>query len=253
MTERLFLNERNLAEMGMDPRNISTLRKLAEFADALTRIGDTEDSLGLKQPLDADLTAIAALTTAAAGRSVLTLADPAEDRIAFWDDSADSAAWLQLGTGLNISGTTLSANSFRGALVKKAADQIGANYSGAGAVVTWDAEDYDTDTIHSTSSNTSRLTVPIGVTKIRIKFSLLLSNVTANSTVLTDILKNGSSGFNGTQAGCDTNATTSVRYGGETATITVTSGDYFELHLNTADPLIDINATYSWFAMEIVE
>lgn len=63
---------------------------------------------GNAQPLDADLTAIAALTTAAAGRSVLTLADPNADRIVFWDDSADSAAWLALGSHLSISGTTLS-------------------------------------------------------------------------------------------------------------------------------------------------
>jgi hypothetical protein len=39
------------------------------------------------QPLDSDLTAIAALTTTAAGRSVLTIADPGVDRIVAWDDS----------------------------------------------------------------------------------------------------------------------------------------------------------------------
>lgn len=39
------------------------------------------------QPLDADLTAIAALSTTAAGRSVLTIADPGVDRIVAWDDS----------------------------------------------------------------------------------------------------------------------------------------------------------------------
>ncbi len=61
------------------------------------------------QPLDADLTAIAALTTDAAGRSVLTLTDPNADRIAFWDDSAGAFAWLTPGTGLAITGTTLDA------------------------------------------------------------------------------------------------------------------------------------------------
>lgn len=63
------------------------------------------------QPLDADLTAIAALTTAAAGRSVLTLTDPGADRIGFWDDSAGTFEWLTIGTGLSISGTTLSGAS----------------------------------------------------------------------------------------------------------------------------------------------
>jgi hypothetical protein len=59
------------------------------------------------QPLDADLTAIAALTTDAAGRSGLTLTDPGADRITFWDDSASSMAYLTL-NGLAITGTVLS-------------------------------------------------------------------------------------------------------------------------------------------------
>lgn len=37
------------------------------------------------------------------------LADPNADRILFWDDSADSYAFLSLGTNLSISGTTLNA------------------------------------------------------------------------------------------------------------------------------------------------
>jgi hypothetical protein len=41
-----------------------------------------------KQPLDTDLTAIAALTTTASGRSVLTHADPNLDQLYMWDDSA---------------------------------------------------------------------------------------------------------------------------------------------------------------------
>jgi hypothetical protein len=48
------------------------------------------------QPLDADLTAIAALATVAAGRSVLTIADPGADRIVAWDDSAGAMAAIAL-------------------------------------------------------------------------------------------------------------------------------------------------------------
>lgn len=40
------------------------------------------------QPLDSDLTSIAALATTAAGRSVLTMTDPNMDRFMVWDDSA---------------------------------------------------------------------------------------------------------------------------------------------------------------------
>ncbi len=48
------------------------------------------------QPLDADLTAIAALSTTTAGRSVLTIADPNADRVVAWDDSAGSMAAIAL-------------------------------------------------------------------------------------------------------------------------------------------------------------
>ena len=51
-----------------------------------------------KQPLDADLTAIAAL------------ADPNADRILFWDDSLGAYTFLTPGTNLSITGTTLDAS-----------------------------------------------------------------------------------------------------------------------------------------------
>lgn len=71
----------------------------ANAAAVLTTIG--------AQPLDSDLTALAALTTNAAGRSILTLTDPNADRIAFWDDSAGAYAHLVPGNGLQISTTDL--------------------------------------------------------------------------------------------------------------------------------------------------
>jgi microcystin-dependent protein len=63
------------------------------------------------QPLDADLTAIAALSTTAGGRGLLTLSDPGADRIVFWDDSAGAFTHLTLGTGLTITTTTLNADT----------------------------------------------------------------------------------------------------------------------------------------------
>lgn len=48
------------------------------------------------QPLDADLTAVAALTTTAAGRSVLTVSDDALDEIVVWDDSASTMKTMPL-------------------------------------------------------------------------------------------------------------------------------------------------------------
>ena len=48
------------------------------------------------QPLDSDLTAVAALTTSAAGLSTLTIADPGADRIVAWDDTAGAMAAIAL-------------------------------------------------------------------------------------------------------------------------------------------------------------
>lgn len=62
----------------------------------------------ITQAYDSDLAAIAALTTTAAGRSILTLADPNEDRFAMWDDSAGAFVMGTLGTGLLFSGTSLA-------------------------------------------------------------------------------------------------------------------------------------------------
>jgi hypothetical protein len=52
--------------------------------------------LDAKQPLDSDLTAIAALTTTAAGLTSLTFADPGADRVLAWDDSAGAVAPIAL-------------------------------------------------------------------------------------------------------------------------------------------------------------
>lgn len=72
------------------------------------------------QPLDADLTAIAALTTDAAGRSILTLTDPGADRLAFWDDSVGSYAHLTLGEGLTITDAELNAETTQAATTDQA-------------------------------------------------------------------------------------------------------------------------------------
>lgn len=59
------------------------------------------------QAYDADLAAIAGLTTDAAGRSVLVLTDPDADRLLFWDDSAGTMAHATPANGIEISGTSV--------------------------------------------------------------------------------------------------------------------------------------------------
>lgn len=52
--------------------------------------------------------AIAAQLPLANGGTGANLTDPNADRILFWDDSAGAVTWLEAGSGLTISGTTIS-------------------------------------------------------------------------------------------------------------------------------------------------
>lgn len=149
---------------------------------------------------------------------------------------------------------TIAQSSFRGALVTKAADQTTANYTAGGAVIAWDSESYDTSTIHDNATNNSRVTVPSGVTKVQLRFGLVLSSVTAGEDVFVTFRKNGSDAFVGNGSFVIDTSNTSPRGAGGTAVLSVTAGDYFEVHLSLpADSSITVAANYSWMAMEVVE
>jgi hypothetical protein len=167
-----------------------------------------------------------------------------------------------LGSNLSITGTTMDASgggvgrTFRGALVTKVAQQSGANYSGGGAgvAIAWDSEVYDTDSIHDPVTNNTRLTVPSGVTKVRLRANVDMSSVSASSDTVIWFHKNGA-----TAAGLPRqrlNAGVTVpSHNISSAVLSVTAGDYFEVVIFASDTSIDIRIAdgASWFAMEIVE
>lgn len=70
----------------------------AELQFLGTTTSNVQTQLDNRQPLDTDLTVIA------------SLADPNADRLMFWDDSAGAYAYLTAGSGLSISGTTITAS-----------------------------------------------------------------------------------------------------------------------------------------------
>jgi uncharacterized membrane protein len=142
--------------------------------------------------------------------------------------------------------------SMRGALVKKSADQTTANYSG-GVLITWDAETYDTDGIHDNVTNPSRLTVPAGVSWVRLIGQIDTSLVTAGSDTYIYMTKNGSTAFAGTpQLSLDLVSITTPRGQIQTPPLQVSPGDYFEFGINCADTSITVVAASSWFCMEIL-
>lgn len=138
----------------------------------------------------------------------------------------------------------------RGAVVKKSADQTAADYSTATAVA-WNAEISDTDTIHNNATNNTRLTVPSGVTRVRLKANLELANVTADTWTKIKIRKNAAA-FDGQGTASVETGDTTVYINAESAEVTVVGGDYFDVTLQTEDTSIDVVAAGSWFAMEII-
>lgn len=143
--------------------------------------------------------------------------------------------------------------SFRGALVTKAADQTGANYT-TSPNIAWDSESYDTDGIHDNSTNNTRLTVPSGVTKVRLLGAAFVNNLLANNFINIGATKNGGNNFVGSALTSVSTSNIQGRAAFTTAVVTVTAGDYFEMFLTTqSDTSVDVLKDVSWFAMEIIE
>lgn len=177
------------------------------------------------------------------GDTVVTLADAVltspvstVDHSTFTPNSASNSAISKKMVGL-----------YRGALVYNNAT------TSADTDIPFASESYDTDSIHSTSVNTGRLTVPAGVTKVKVS-AVVYSSTTSGSIYRMSISKN---------AGADTAGLSAVFAIGNTsnyaaqhnasAILTVTAGDYFTVRsLNDTSPG-DAVGIYTWFAMEIIE
>ncbi|MEE8606718.1 MAG: hypothetical protein V3S55_03860 [Nitrospiraceae bacterium] len=150
--------------------------------------------------------------------------------------------------------TSAPSTTRRGALVHNLADLTGQDHS-AGAVISWDSEvnGYDTDNIHSTSVNPSRLVVPVGVSQVRLSGMVALSLVASADSTRLQILKNGSGGYVGIGMQISDVTFTTPWTSCEGAVIDVVAGDYFELWLDMeGDTSITIIAQ-SWFSMEIIQ
>lgn len=144
--------------------------------------------------------------------------------------------------------------SLRGALAKKAADQTGANFTTLTAV-TWDSETggYDTDSIHDNSTNPSRMSVPSGVSYVQLYGNIRIDNKTAADWVQAIIQKTGANVIGLPNVFFEPGSS-QVQWNFCSAPIAVTGGtDYFEMKIQAeSDTAIDINSTFSWFAMRLI-
>jgi hypothetical protein len=146
------------------------------------------------------------------------------------------------------------ATDYRGALVYMSAAESTA--TGVSEFLDFDSEDYDTSTIHDTVTNSSRLTVPTGVTRVRISGSVTFAS-NATGYRLAQIFKNNSASYTGFVANYETPVSGTLHVMSIVSPVlTVTATDYFELRVfQTSGGALDVNggASGSWFAMEIIE
>jgi hypothetical protein len=170
------------------------------------------------------------------------------NRLALVEHSNDGTHSIVLTTEHNADGT----HKFKGALVNRATDQsIG---TATTTVVAWDAEQYDTDSVHDNVTNNSRLTVPSGVTRVRLAAYIVFgASATGNRKV--NIRKNGGASYWGyasyVMAGLSGTPTEIII---QTPPIVVTPGDYFEVtvYQDSGVTLPVMSSYLSWFAMERV-
>jgi len=141
--------------------------------------------------------------------------------------------------------------TFSGALVKLTStlNNIGTSY-----IIPWDAEEYDVGGWHDNATNNTRLTVPSGVSRVRLSANFSMDDGSGYPRF--QFLKNGST-FPGSPVATDM-ATSAGDYINlnTSAEIAVTPGDYFEVQVIVSLGVTtrDIIASdYSWFFIRAVE
>ena len=82
--------------------------------------------------------------------------------------------------------------TWRGAIATMVGDDTVSTAS-SGYTIPWDDELEDTDVIHDNSTNNTRLTVPAGVTRVRLVGQLRVATLAANNCITALIQKGGSS------------------------------------------------------------
>lgn len=158
----------------------------------------------------------------------------------------DGALWRPAGAGI-LQRVMLP---FRGALLRRTANYT-VSTTGAYVAIPWQSAVYDTDAFWSAGQPT-RLTVPAGVTKVRLTANIEWQ--TSPTSQLVEVRKNGASVVGGGSfiVRGDSGYTNQMR-NVVSAVIPVVAGDWFDLavYIGTAGELRSLERT--WFAIEAVE
>ena len=216
-------------------------QRLAEYVSRVVRLSDVDVTAGLILPLAADRASKYLAFDASGDVMVSAGAAGAYPVTAFMgtvldDDTATEAlATLGLATG--------------GALVTNSANQA------VGGAMAFDTEIYDTAGIHDTAVNNSRLTVPAGITKVRLT-ACIETEASASTYLMVRILKNNSivAGLPSSKIAPIGTANNLIAV--HSAPVDAVAGDYFTVNVYTSAGTENVyaqSASFStWFAMELV-
>jgi hypothetical protein len=139
-----------------------------------------------------------------------------------------------------------------GALVKRAADQIAADFSG-GVAISWDAETYDAANFHDTVTNNQRIIIPAGVNRVQCGTTITLANDTIGGNLTVIVRKNGATSYDGVGQTTIDVITTTAALNVITAPVDVVAGDYFEaVVFNVGDTSVDLTAARSNFWCQVL-
>ena len=261
------------------PRLQAFLSGLGVFRTELTALAAYLEGLSVGGSIADDAVTNAKLANMAAStikaRKTASAGDPEDCTLSEVLDLIGSAAqgdifyrgaesWTRLGAGT--SGQFLKTNgaganpawanganaAYRGALVFRGSDQTTANYTTATAIP-FPSEDHDTSAFHDNSTNNTRITIPSGVSRVRLSANCVYANLTANEWKYVTIRKNGSEGYDGRGQSTHGDGQTVGRAFVQTGKISVSPGDYFEFFLQIqTDTSITVGAQ-TWFDIEVFE
>lgn len=151
-----------------------------------------------------------------------------------------------------VPGAAAAAASGFGALVTMASDLTAQNYT-APRILSFDTETYDDGGWHDNVTNNSRLTVPSGVTKVRIAAQVSGTGINADVAKSIEIYKNGAA-MSPQVYLMDSHISGAPSDRVQSYVADVTAGDYFEVrYLLGSDVSTNIIAAQTWFAIETVE
>jgi hypothetical protein len=131
------------------------------------------------------------------------------------------------------------------ALVSKSANQ--AMSAGTTTTMAWGAEIRDTDGFHDNSTDNSRLTVPSGISLVRISACITASGT--STQIVISFQKNGGSAVGLPQVECSGQPVTDI-IGAVSAILAVSPGNYFECRAFTTDALSIVTGDKTWFQIE---